>query len=298
MDKSFRAYNRRRRTGTLIEVLCVALFTIIFLFPFLNQFAVSFSSGRAILSGEVFLWPIEFNTKAWSNVFNNSEMIRSLFFTIILTATVSVLQMVVITLAAYPMACRKMRFKVGFLVFFMIPMYFGGGLIPTYLLYKDIHLLNSPWVLVLPGLYNMFNMLILRTNFAAVPDALMESAKLDGANDFVIMTRIYVPLCVSTYATLTLFAAVSRWNGFTDAIFYMPNNYDYQPLQLVLNRTLNAVGDQEKLLEQMESGGAYQVVSESQKAANLLFTVVPIILVYPWLQKYFIKGVMVGAVKS
>ena len=288
---------KKNRNGMLIEIIMLLIAIVIFVVPFINQIAVSFSSGRAILSGEVYLWPIEFNLEAWRNVFTNRDMINAFYYTIMLTIASTIGQLVCITLAAYPMAAKKLRGRGLLLAFFMIPMYFSGGLIPTYLLYNDIGLLNNVLVMILPGLFSMYSMLILRTSFKAIPDSLEESAKLDGATDFTVLLRIYVPLCVPTFATLALFAAVSRWNGFTDAIFFMPNNQKYVPLQLVLQRTMQSIKDQERLMAQ-GGAGRVRVVEESQKAANLLFTVVPIICVYPLLQKYFVKGVMIGAVKS
>lgn len=288
---------KKNRNGAIIEVFMLIISITVFVLPFVNQIAVSFSSGRAIISGDVYLWPIEPTTEAWRNVFSNRDMIFSFFYTIALTAVVTVGQLVCITLAAYPLAAKNLRGRGFLFAFFMIPMYFSGGLIPTYLLYSQIKLLNNVLVMILPGLFSMYNMLILRTSFRAIPDSLEESAKLDGATDFTVLLRIFVPLCVPTFATLALFAAVSRWNAFTDAIFFMPNNQKYVPLQLVLQRTLQSIKDQERL---MEGGGAtrVRVVEESQKAANLLFTVVPIILIYPLLQRFFIKGVMIGAIKS
>ena len=287
---------KKNRSGALIEISMLIISIVIFVFPFINQIAVSFSSGRAIMSGEVYLWPVEFNLEAWVNVLKNQDMINSFYYTILLTIACCIGQLVCITLAAYPMASKNLRGRGFLLAFFMIPMYFSGGLIPTYLLYSDIKILNNVLVMILPGLFSMYNMLILRTSFAAIPDSLEESAKLDGATDFTVLRHIFIPLCIPTFATLALFAAVSRWNSFTDAIFFMPNNQKYVPLQLVLQRTLQSIKDQERLMQQ--SASRVRVVEESQKAANLLFTVVPIICIYPLLQRYFVKGVMIGAVKS
>lgn len=287
---------RKSAVGLMLEILLLLVFVVLFVFPFLNQLAVSLSSGRAVLSGEVGLFPVEFTARAWQNAFKNKDMMNALWFTVLITVIQSVLHLITITLAAYPLTSKKLRFKGVIFTIFMIPMYFSGGLIPTYLFYKDIGLLNNPMVLVLPGLFSMYNMLILMTNISSIPDSLEESAKLDGACDFVVLLRIIIPLSVPVYATLALFCAVGRWNGFSDALFFMPTNKSVQPLQLVLRRTLDAIGDQELILEKLD--GTERTISETQKAANLMFTVIPIICVYPWLQRYFIKGVMVGAIKS
>ncbi len=294
-----KAIKRRSNAFSLTFELCVLLIcTVIFVLPFINIVAISFSSPAPVMSGKVFFWPIGFNVDAWARVFKNSDLINSFVFTVILTALCTVSQLLVLMFAAYPMSRKNLKGRRIIFIFFLIPMYFGGGLIPTYLLYQAIGLLNNPLVLVLPGLFSVYNMLILRTAFSGVPDSIEESAKLDGAGDFTILFRIYFYLTLPTLATLALWAAVGRWNSFMDAVFFLPNNQKFIPLQLVLQRTLGSVTQSREQLSKDNTSAAILVVKETQKSANLLFTVIPIILVYPWLQKFFVKGVLIGSVKS
>lgn len=281
------------------EIFIFLCSIVIFVFPFINLIAVSFSSSRAILSGEVFLWPVEFSTNAWQFVFKNKELISSFFFTILLTAVCTTLGLLVITLAAYPLSKKDLKFRTPILGFFMFTMYFSGGLIPSYLLYQSLNLLDNFWVLVLPGVFSVYNFLILKSFFQELPASIEESALIDGANDFQILFKIYLPISLAPIATLALFFAVSRWNSFSDALYFIPTHKEYTPLQLILQRILQRVSDRQLEMERIKGASSQvTVLKESQKASIIIFTVAPIILVYPWLQKYFVKGVMIGAIKG
>jgi len=289
--------SKKADIGCIFELFFFFGAVAVFVLPFVNVLAVSFSSAAPVMAGKVKFLPIGFNTEAWVKVFKNNDLIRSFIFTVILTAVVTLLQILVLMLAAYPISRKNLKGRRAIFIFFVIPMYFSGGLIPTYLLYQWIGLLNHPTVLILPGLFSVYSMLVLRTAFAAVPDSLEESAKLDGAGDFSILFRIYFHLSLPTLATLSLWAAVGRWNGFMDAVFFLPNNQRYVPLQLLLQRVLGNITDSREVLSK-EISDTRVVVKETQKAANLLFTVIPIILVYPWLQRFFVKGVLIGSIKN
>jgi len=283
----------------LFEFSVLIISLILFVLPFLNLIATSLSSSRAILSGEVYFWPVEANLEAWRGTFKNKELLSSFIFTVFLTVVYTILSSVMIMLAAYPLSRKDLKGRGKFIVFFMITMYFSGGLIPMYLLLQALHLLDTFWVLVLPGCFSVYNMLILKSFYQNIPDSLEESARIDGANDFQILFKIYFPLSLPVMATLALFFAVGRWNGFSDAIFYIPTRRDLTPLQLVLQRMLAVVKDAERYREKYDgTSNVVRVLSEAQKAANIIFTIVPIIMVYPWLQRYFVKGVMIGSIKE
>lgn len=290
----------KRNTGQdIFETVILVISIIIFVLPFINLISLSLSSARATLSGEVYFWPIEMQFDTWREVFRNNDLIHSFFFTVGLTAICTVLSLALIVMAAYPLSSKSLKGRNKFLAIFMITMYFSGGLIPSYLLFQSINILDTFWVLVLPGAFSVYNMLILKSFFQGVPVSLEESAKLDGANDFRILLSIYLPLSMPALATLALFFAVGRWNSFSDAIFFLPTRRDLVPLQLLLQRMLQIVADQEKLQQAMDgTTRRILIVKESQKAANILFTVIPIILVYPWLQRFFVKGVLIGSVKG
>ena len=284
---------------TIFEVTILITFIILFVSPFVNLISLSLSSSRAILSGEVYFRPMELQFDTWIAVLRNNDLLNSLTFTIFLTATYTFIALLLVMMAAYPLSRKTLKGRVGILGYFMFTMYFGGGLIPSYLLYVSINLIDTFWVLVLPGVFSVYNMLILKTFFQNIPDSLEESARIDGANEFQILFKIYLPLSLPALATLALFFAVGRWNGFSDAIFFLPTRNDLVPLQLSLQRMLNLTADTELMREQLDgTTRRVRILKESQKAANILFTVVPIILVYPWLQRYFVKGVMIGSVKG
>ena len=174
-------------------------------------------------------------------------------------------------------------------------MYFNAGTIPSYLLIKDLNLLNNPLVLIIPGCLSVFNMIIMRSFLYGIPESLRESAQIDGAGFVQILLKIYLPLSTPVIATLSLFYAVGRWNGFSDALMYMTNNKKYYPIQLLLYNILNSIT---KVDVATQEGFTAPGMSETLKAATVMFATVPILLVYPWLQRYFIAGATLGAVKE
>ena len=174
-------------------------------------------------------------------------------------------------------------------------MYFSGGTIPDYILMRELKILNTMWCLILPGMISVYNMIILKGFISSVPSSLEEAAQIDGANDFQVLLRIILPLSTSVLATVSLFYAVSRWNTFQDALFYITNP-KYYTLQLMLNKIINMTQTGE--IAQNEGVNQTNLVPENIKAASIVFATLPILLVYPWLQKYFVSGVMIGAVKG
>lgn len=265
------------------------------LFPFINTAAISLSDTGAIMAGKVTLWPVGFELSAYKAVFNDSTMIRSLIFTIVLTLLFTFVAVFMTILAAYPLAQKRLRGRKTLTLIITFTMYFSGGMIPSYLLVSELGLLNSVWALILPCAVNTFNMIIMKSFFMTLPESLSEAARIDGCNDMSILFRIILPLSMPIIATISLFYAVQRWNGFTDALYYI-NDSKLYPLQLKLRQliSLNMV-DQLVMDSQSEENTA---IPESIKSASLMFATVPILLVYPWLQKYFVKGVMVGSIKA
>lgn len=276
-------------------IVCVFIFVMLCLAPFLHIIAISLSSNRAITSGEVTLFPIEFNWEAYSKVFSDVSMIRSLGFTIILTVATTLLCMVFSVAAAYPLTKGNLKGRRFFMYLIIITMFFSGGIIPEYLLIRDLHMINSVWSLILPGLISPFNLIILISFFNNIPPSLEESAEIDGSSHLHTLINIVLPLSMPVLATLALFYAVGRWNGFQDSLMYI-NNPDLYPIQLKLYQMVqnNMVTE----LTQMEGSNRTALTPESLKAASVVFATVPILLVYPWLQKYFVSGVMLGAVKG
>ena len=275
----------------LIVILCITC-----IFPFIHLAAKSVSSNTAVMQKAVFLWPVGFNVDAYSSIIEDGSMVRSFGFTVLVVLIFTLLGMIACTCAAYPLSRRRLKGRTFFTFLLMFPMYFGAGLIPTYLLYKDLHLLNTMWVLILPLIYAPYNMLIMKTYFqSSIPDSLEEAAFLDGASNFQIIGRIVLPLSKPIIATLSLFYAVGRWNAYADNKYYTTAEnlklIQYKLYQLVASATE---------AQSMTLSEATEVHStpEVLQAACIMFVTIPIICVYPFLQKYFVKGVMVGAVKG
>ncbi|MCG7385992.1 carbohydrate ABC transporter permease [Paenibacillus sp. ACRRY] len=283
------------RIFDIVNISFVTLFVVFCLAPFLHTIAISFSSNRAITSGEVTLFPKEFNWDAYVKVFSDHSMLYSLGYTALLTIATTVLCMLFTVAAAYPLTKKKLKGRKLFMYVIIITMFFSGGIIPEYLLIRDLHLLNSVWALILPGLVSPFNLILLISFFNGIPESLEESAEIDGSSHVHTLLKIILPLSLPVMATLSLFYAVGRWNGFQDSLMYI-NDPQLYPLQLKLFQMVqnNMVSE----LTQMEGANRAPLTPESLKAATVIFATVPILLVYPWLQKYFVSGAMLGAVKG
>lgn len=287
--------NTANRIFNTVNVILIVITMVLCLAPFIHIIAISLSSNRAIGSGEVSFFPKELSFEAYTKVFADGSMIRSLIYTIWLTVLSTVLSMVMTIAAAYPLAKSTLKGRKWFMLVIVVTMFFSGGIIPEYILIKNLHLLDSTWGLILPGLISPFYMIILITFFRGIPESLEEAAGIDGSSHFGTLMRIILPLSLPVMATLSLFYAVGRWNGFQDALMYITKPELY-PLQLKLYQMIQQ--NQITELMQNEGIGAVQVLPESLKAASVIFSTLPILLVYPWLQRYFISGVMVGAVKG
>ncbi len=278
----------------IIAVVCFILMFIC-LVPMLNVLARSFSSSEFLIRNEVLLWPKGWNVDAYTTVLNDPKYVHSLWYTALLTVGCTVLSMVMTIMCAYPLTYDNLKGgKVlnGIIVF---TMYFSAGTIPHYLLLRGLGMLDSVWVLMLPSCLSVYNMIIMRSFFYGVPDSLREAAEIDGAGPVRTLIQIYLPLSTSVLATLALFYAVGRWNGFSDALLYIKKREDLWPIQLLLYNILqNTTSVEIATQEGFSSPG----VGETLKMATVMFATVPILLVYPWLQRYFVTGVTIGAVKG
>ncbi|WP_454191601.1 carbohydrate ABC transporter permease [Paenibacillus sp. Marseille-Q7038] len=278
-----------------VNTVLIILFSLMCLAPFLHVLAVSLSSNNSILSGKVMLWPVEWNWEAHKRVIGDISMLRSLIFTIGLTLLYTVLCMAMTIAAAYPLTKPQLQGRKMMMYLIVFTMFFSGGIIPEYILIKELHLVNSMWSLILPHLINPFNLIIMISFLRAIPKSLEEAAEIDGCSHFGVLFRIVLPLSLPVIAALSLFYAVSRWNGFMDSLFYITDPSMY-PLQLKLYQLV--MNNMSNDTMQMEGIRMVEVLPESLKAASIIFTTVPILLVYPWLQRYFVTGVMLGAVKE
>jgi len=276
-------------------VLWIVILCLTCILPFIHLLAKSLSSYRAIVSNEVIFWPIEITLSNYMRVIDSSVMLPQMWYTIRITLMTTVIGLVVNSFAAYPLSKRYLPGRYPITMFFMITMYFNAGLIPTYVHYLRLDLIDSQWVLILPLAFSAYNMLIMRTFFMnSVPEELEEAARVDGASHFRIFSQIWCPLSLPVYATIALWIAVQRWNTYGDALWFI-NDRALQPLQLILFRLVRAQTDNFDLdpttVVEMHA-------PEGLQAAAIMFTTIPILLVYPFLQRFFVKGVTLGSVKG
>lgn len=283
----------RLTDAVIMLVVGAALFVC--LLPFLYIISISLSSKQAVMSGLVTIFPRELDFHAYEIVFTDSRMLWSMGLTIFLTVAYTAISMVMSICAAYPLTKERLKGKSVFMLLIVFTMFFSGGLIPEYLLVKQLGLLDNLLSLIVPGMISAFNLIILRTFFLSVPASLEESAYLDGSSHIGTLIRIVLPLSMPVLATLSLFYAVSRWNGFMDALFYITHAELY-PIQLKLYQVVmnSMVTD----LTAQEGASQFESVPESLKAASIMFATTPILIVYPFLQRYFVSGIMIGAVKG
>lgn len=295
----WRAYNminsKSTKIGDMIIVFICILLILVCLLPMLNILARSLSAPEYIIRNEVTLFPKGLNFEAYSNVLADSKTTRSLIWTAFITVIGTALSMFMTLICAYPLTYNHLKGRKFFNALIIFTMYFSAGTIPMYLLLKDLSFLNKPVVLVVPYCLSVFNMIIMRSFLYGIPDSLRESAEIDGAGPIRILVSIYLPLSTSVLATLSLFYAVGRWNGYSDALMYMTNKREYWPIQLLLYNILNNSNSVEIATQE---GFSMPGLADTIKSATVMFATVPILLVYPWLQKYFIIGVTIGAVKG
>lgn len=286
--------SKSAKVGDWCFVIVCVLVSVICLVPMLNLLARSLSSTDALIKHQVYLWPKGWNFEAYSTVLSDMKYIRAFFWTVFLTAVCTLVSLTMTTLCAYPLIFENLRGRSVINIFITITMFFNAGTIPNYLLMKSLNLLNTPLVLIIPSCMSVYNMIIMRSFFYSIPDSLRESAEIDGASYFRILVSIYLPLSKPVFATLALFYAVGRWNGYSDALMYVNKEILY-PLQLFLYNILNNINSVEVATQE---GFSSPGLTESLKAAIVMFSTIPILCIYPWLQKYFIHGVTMGAVKE
>ena len=287
--------SRGDRLFKVFTIFIVVIITATCLFPFLYIVSVSFSNKTAVMRSEVFLWPVDFDLSAYKSVFGNRSLMTSMWFTIGLTLVHTVICLVMTVLCAYPLSKPELKWKAPILLYILFTMYFSGGMIPGYLNIKELGLLDTFWVLILPGCLSTYNMILMKSFFQAMPREIEESAYVDGANDAVVLVRIVLPLSKAMLATIALFYAVGRWNGFMDALLYI-NDGDMYTIQLRLRQLIQS-SQVSTLIEDIPEMKE-DVIAETVKAACLVFSMIPVMVIYPWLQKYFVKGVMIGSVKG
>lgn len=289
----------RRSFGEIVfdtfNIILLVLLSFLFIYPLWYIFVSSLSSGTAIARGQITFWPVGFNLGAYSKVFANQEIWTAYFNTIFYVTFGTVINLVLTTLGAYPLSRQELYGRGFFMGIIVFTMFFSGGLIPIYLNIRDLGLYNTRWALLLPPAISAFNLIVMRTFFQGIPDSLIESAKIDGANEFTILLRVVLPLSKPVIAVMVLFYAVAHWNSWFNALIFLRNRGLF-PLQLLLREILIQASAAE-----MATGIASRevnTVSEAIKYATIIVSTVPVLVIYPFLQKYFVEGVMIGAIKE
>lgn len=283
----------------IIYLLLIAL-CIIIVFPCLNILALSFNDGKDAAKGGIYFWPRKFTLDNFKEVFRDGKIMSAYKITIARTVLGTVLSLIVTSLAAFALKTQNLPGKKVITMLITFTMLFGGGMIPTYIQYNNLHLLNSFWVYVVPGLVSVTYLLMMRTFFETIPESLIESAKLDGCGYFRVYLKIMLPLSKPVFAVVGLYTAVNHWNDWFAGAFYMKSDKLW-PVQTVLQQMLSrAMASQQEItnVSQAISQNANSVTSDALKMAAVIVTTVPILCVYPFVQKYFAQGAMIGAVKE
>lgn len=293
----------RRTKEDIIVDTCITVFMILFLivtmYPILNTIAVSFNEGMDSVKGGIHLWPRSFTMKNYMTVFQNPNLKQAAIVSVGRTVIATVLQLFLTSMLAYVLSRKNYMFNKQLSFMFVLTMYVSGGMIPGYILIKELHLLNNFWVYILPGLVSAFNMIVIRTYINGLPDSLIESAKIDGAGEFRIFIQIVLPLCKPVLATVALFIAVGQWNAWFDSMLYCSANKNLTTLQYELMKLLSSTTTQGTSAEVMKnSANAAMVTPTSIRAAITIVTALPIVCLYPFLQRYFVTGLTIGGVKE
>jgi multiple sugar transport system permease protein/putative aldouronate transport system permease protein len=275
----------------------ITLLTLAVLYPLMYVVSASFSSGRAITSGKVFLLPVEFSTYGYESVLNYKSIWVGYRNTIFYTVAGTAINIAVTLLCAYPLSRKVLRGKGFFTFLFSFTMIFSGGMIPSYILMRDLKILNTVWAMLLPGAMSVYNMVVTRTFFqSTIPGDLLEAAKIDGCSDIQFFTRIVMPLSKAIIAVITLYYAVGHWNAYFNAFLYL-NSKELYPLQIYLRQVL-VLGDIDADLADEEMLLQLQNLRDVLKYAIIVISTAPLLCAYPFVQKYFVRGVMIGSLKG
>jgi putative aldouronate transport system permease protein len=275
--------------------LALLLSGLLALLPMANVLSKSLSDESAVISGKVGIFPVGFQLDTMKYVISSSQFIHSILVSLLVTFAGTVLSILLTALTAYPLSKRQLPGISFILLLFIFTMLFNGGIIPNYLLIKKLHMINSLWSLILPALISVFNMLVIKSYYESLPEALEESAKIDGARNFTVLFRIVLPLSTPVIATIALFYAVYFWNDYFHPMLYI-NDPGLKPLQLYLRDIVMDADSSSALNKSVDD--MMNISPEGIRSATVIASIIPMLLVYPFLQKHFVKGVLLGSVKG
>ncbi|WP_314588659.1 carbohydrate ABC transporter permease [Paenibacillus terrigena] len=286
-----------RKLFLVINFIFLAFISFLCLMPIIHILAISFSSGQAAAAGKVLLWPVEFTTAAYQNVFGKPEYLRAFWISIQRVILGTTISMALTIITAYPLSkdSRQFRLRTFYAWVFVFTILFSGGLIPTYTTIKSLGMIDTIWALVLPGAVAVFNIILLLNFYRSLPKELEESSRIDGAGHFKTLWKIYVPLSLPALATTGLFTMVGHWNSWFDGMLYMNHTENY-PLQTFLQTVIVKLDFRFIKAENVQL--ALKVSDRTSRAAQIFVAAFPILIVYPFLQRFFIKGIVMGSVKE
>ena len=273
----------------------VAFVVVVTLYPVIYVLSLSFSSARFVERGMVWFWPRGFTLSAYELIYRHEYILGSYVNTLIYVTAGTVYSMVLTICGAYSLSRKRLPGRDFFMLIVAFTMLFNGGLIPTYILVRSLGIVNTRLVMIIPMAVGVWNLVILRTAMMQMPDSIEESAKMDGANDYQILFRIILPMTTASVFTIGLFYVVAKWNDFFRALIYL-NDKDLYPLQLIVRELVIAMSD--LLIGQEMTAGADDFTPMSFRAAVIVITMLPLLVFYPFVQRYFVKGVMIGAIKG
>lgn len=276
----------------------VFMFIVLFvtLYPIWYVLVNAFNDGTDAMRGGIYWIPRVFSLDSFKTVFQTSGIMTAMGVTVLKTLLGTVIHVFFTAMVAYAFSRRELIGRKVYMLIGTVTMFFGGGLIPYFLLIRDLHLFDSFWVYIFPAMFSFWDLIIFLTFFREIPDGLEEAAKLDGANDFKIFYKVIIPVSMPVIATIALFHGVYQWNDYFTGVIFI-NNPDLQPIQTYLYRIV-AQSSSNQMISAMPAGVAQTVTSQSLKLATMIVTTVPIVFVYPFLQKYFVKGFMIGSIKG
>ncbi|WP_040951976.1 carbohydrate ABC transporter permease [Gorillibacterium massiliense] len=279
----------------------LTLLMIITLYPFINTIAVSLNAASDSVKGGIYLWPRMFSWESYKFVFKEDSIYHATLISALRTVIGTVVTVFSSAMVAYTISRKDYVLRKFVTIAFILTMYFNGGLIPTFLLYRDMHLVNNFWVYILPGIIGVFNLIVIRSFIEQLPESIIESATIDGAGDFRSFVNIVLPLSLPVLATVALFTVVSQWNSWFDVMLYTSSHQNLSTLQYELQKILqnsNTTNDAASAFASSSSGSTMKVSPISVRATMTIVASVPMIIIYPFLQKYFVKGMVVGGVKG
>ena len=303
---------KRTVTDYIIDIFIYAFMVILLfsiLFPFLNSLAISFNNADDTIRGGIGLWPRVPTVASYQRILSDSKIWNAYFITVSRTLVGTVAALFCTSIIAFGLAHKKLIGRRFYSMLCIIPMYFGGGLIPYYLLIRSLNMMNTFWVFIIPNLIGLFNIILMRTFFQEIPEALEESAQIDGASYLTVFFRIIVPISTPILATIALFVGVFHWNSWFDAYIFVTKD-ELKPMQSILLRIISEAAYAERLAAMAGGAGAAaaaamgniargkQVNVRSITMATMFIIIIPVVIIYPFLQRFFIKGIMVGSIKG